>query len=59
MEDGLAVMCLFFLAFLIGGIIGGCTTSNSWEKEAIKHGYGYYHPETSEFTWKEMNNDEG
>lgn len=46
-------MCAFFLGYLAG--YGKC--SSSWEKEAVRREYAYYHPQTSEFTWKETTND--
>lgn len=53
---------LFGLLIAIGIFVGGIAMVWGvdkipdvylFQKEAIEHGYAYYHPQTAQFTWKE------
>jgi hypothetical protein len=46
----LAFACFAFGFFLAVMLVGTGVEAHS---EIIKHGAGYYHPETGKFTWKE------
>lgn len=48
----------FVIGIFIGVLIGGISTSNLYQKEAIKLNYAEYNNKTGEWKWKEnINND--
>lgn len=53
-EGPIGFMIGIVVGFIIGTLVGGCTTTNTWEKQAVKDGVGEYSPDRGEFRFKDI-----